>query len=224
MNCSEAREKLSELLDGYLTFEEEDRLKEHLLECPRCSREYERLKELVGILNGLPEEDPGEQFCEQVLEKVRQIQEGAYVPVEVREPWFEPLKRFLAGLWPKPAVALAVGLLAGAMVMSQMGAEDGGAVSREAMASFSRGAPSPTAAPYVDSRASSPAAVAEGPLADLDLSSLSSSGTDSVVDEPEYVLEPYVVGPKGTLRPVGYEVVKRVKANLGESGDGYVTF
>ena len=55
MNCRQANKKISMLIDGLLSKNDELMLLEHINVCPECKKLFEDTKEMVGRLNILPE-------------------------------------------------------------------------------------------------------------------------------------------------------------------------
>ena len=55
VNCRQANKRISMLIDGLLSKNDELMLLEHIKVCPECKKLYEDTKEMVGRLNILPE-------------------------------------------------------------------------------------------------------------------------------------------------------------------------
>ncbi len=55
VNCRQANKRISMLIDGLLSKNDELMLLEHIKVCPECKKLYENTKEMVGRLNILPE-------------------------------------------------------------------------------------------------------------------------------------------------------------------------
>ena len=75
MKCEEVQEKLSLYIDGMLSGEETTRIREHLLLCPACNREYLVLSEVTELLHHMPQPElPGDfdRNFRKALEKERQ--------------------------------------------------------------------------------------------------------------------------------------------------------
>jgi anti-sigma factor (TIGR02949 family) len=74
MNCRELVERLLEYLDGELTAEEAERIREHLGECPPCVC-YVRTYELtIQITRRLPPAPPPSALLERLRQAVREEQ------------------------------------------------------------------------------------------------------------------------------------------------------
>jgi TolA-binding protein len=58
MNCSRCQDKLLDLLYGELSRRQRARVEAHLKDCPRCAREYERLKEVREAFAGISDPEP----------------------------------------------------------------------------------------------------------------------------------------------------------------------
>ena len=62
INHHRAGQLLSAYLDGELLSREAAAVQEHLMECPACREEYERLRITKGLLGALPVADPPAEF------------------------------------------------------------------------------------------------------------------------------------------------------------------
>lgn len=67
MNCTEAREQLDDLIDGYLDQAETARLSAHVAGCEGCGVQAQRLRELRRGLREMPAPDPRPGFIDAAL-------------------------------------------------------------------------------------------------------------------------------------------------------------
>jgi hypothetical protein len=122
---------LHDLREGFLSGEEEQRVRAHLEECPRCRREVEALAQLSTDLAGLPQDvEPSRDLWPQILWRM-----GDEAGAEGDAPPFSPVRtgRTLAGgrrinlpAWQLLAASLAVALLSGGSVWLFMSEEGDG--------------------------------------------------------------------------------------------------
>jgi anti-sigma factor RsiW len=59
MNCSQAQERFSELLDARLTESDTAAVRAHLAACPDCQRDYSSLAQTLAAMDKLPNPKPG---------------------------------------------------------------------------------------------------------------------------------------------------------------------
>jgi len=78
MECKEVCNRFSSLLEGDLTPSEEERIKEHLVFCQGCQKEWEQFNKMMGWLHAVEEEEVPEGFLSEI-EKIRKerSREGA---------------------------------------------------------------------------------------------------------------------------------------------------
>lgn len=103
MTCHEARDQLSELLDGVLADEARRALEAHLATCADCARERDRLGATVALLHAVEPARASAGFVDRVL--------AATQPT----PWYRRLLRRALVPWPvklpiEAAAILLVGL------------------------------------------------------------------------------------------------------------------
>jgi hypothetical protein len=75
MRCDRCRKLLSWYLESDLPSEEMKGIEKHLSVCKGCSNELKLLEETLALARGLPQLEPPEQTCLQLLEKVRAMAE-----------------------------------------------------------------------------------------------------------------------------------------------------
>ena len=71
MNCHDARELLSALVDGELTPDEQTRVEAHLAQCADCRKEHERLGATITLLRTMDRPRAPVGFVDRVLEAVQ---------------------------------------------------------------------------------------------------------------------------------------------------------
>jgi hypothetical protein len=106
MNCHDARELLSGLVDGELTPDEQSRAEAHLADCADCRKEYERLGATIALVRQMDRLRAPVGFVDRVLEAVQPT------------PWY---RRWLGSLFlplsvKLPAEAAALLLVGGLAV------------------------------------------------------------------------------------------------------------
>jgi hypothetical protein len=102
MNCQDAREQLSALIDDALGARERGAVEAHLTTCADCLRELERLRGTVALLRAVEPARAPVGFVDRVLERAQ------------LEPWPRRLFRALLLPWPVklPVQAAAIVLVA----------------------------------------------------------------------------------------------------------------
>ncbi len=229
MNCNEAKRRLSAHLDRDLTFEEEEHLEAHLVQCKDCAEEEEQLQCLVGLLHALPEADPGESFLAAVQARIAEAEASGAVGEAYedlggyaepgRASWTDGLRAAWSSMWLRPAMGVALGLGIGLLIGFGGSAEDGGAPGLGTQT----GSQMATTDPVDEVRAGEDELLAtgvSGPFSDIDLSHLD-QGED--VSE-EFIIEPFVRDPNRGLVPAGSDVGRQVGGDRDSHSDVYITF
>jgi hypothetical protein len=67
MNCSQIRRKLSAFMDNELDHETSSLIGPHIERCPECQEYFGKLKEMDGLVYGLPKIEPGPDFASRVV-------------------------------------------------------------------------------------------------------------------------------------------------------------
>lgn len=116
MKCRKARNLLSQNLDGRLSFEEERQLRQHMESCAACAAEYKGLRTTVDLVRALPQFKPQERFVEDLLERVRGLDEQG-VAASGPSLWERIQTRLFPPGWSLSpqfaAAAVVVGLVVG---------------------------------------------------------------------------------------------------------------
>lgn len=107
MKCRSIQKKFSAYQDKELKPQEQEEISRHLLSCPSCQEQYEKLERVWQTLRELEEIHPDPWFYRQLVRRIGQPRERGLLP---------SLQRFFQ-LLPSPAIAsilLVIGILAGA--------------------------------------------------------------------------------------------------------------
>jgi len=75
LKCSYFYKSLSTYLDGELDPQEHERIEKHIAHCSKCRDEVERLKEIMGILKGMPAPELPTQLWELTRRRVETASE-----------------------------------------------------------------------------------------------------------------------------------------------------
>ena len=106
MKCNEICDKLSLYIDNELSHEEMLQVEDHLHSCENCQKEYEKYKNLISILQALPEEEPPEGYCKRLHNKLVENS-----PQQGRKKQASKIKFFKRNKW------LKYGSIAAALVL-----------------------------------------------------------------------------------------------------------
>ena len=108
MNCQESRDRIPDLLQGGLAYNEADCVREHLHSCPACWQEWQELHETWTRLGLLPEEQPSPELRRNFYQAL----EAARKDLATGSGWQQKLGRLLSA-WrlPAPALRLAAAVL-----------------------------------------------------------------------------------------------------------------
>ena len=119
MNCNEISDKLSLYIDNELSPEEMQQVEEHLNSCENCQKVLDEYKNLISVLQSLPEEEPPEGYCKRLHEKL--LMERSQK--ETKGTW--KIKNFSRSKWMKygsiAAALVLVLLVAGINNLGNMG-------------------------------------------------------------------------------------------------------
>jgi hypothetical protein len=180
------------------------------------------LKATLGVLHELPGVEPGAGFYTGIQKMIHDAGD-CFAGERVRRPLLSRLLPDLSHAWLRPAVGATLGLLAGVIVTAsspQIVALFGGepAMSPTSPEAVYQAVADQLAKPRVGGSASSP-------LAGIDLPPLKGAADSmNVVNEPEYVLEPYVADPNRGLVPVGQVYGRSFGNDADAQSDVFVTF
>lgn len=76
MKCNEISDKLSLYIDNELSHEEMRQMEEHLQTCENCQKELKEYRELISMLQSLPEQEPPEGYCKRLHNKLLENKPG----------------------------------------------------------------------------------------------------------------------------------------------------
>ncbi|MGA1871181.1 MAG: zf-HC2 domain-containing protein [bacterium] len=92
MECSKAKELLSEYIDDALNPEQTEEVKNHLSHCERCAHEYNALKAVADSLNSLEPIKAPQDFLDNVHTRIHRrswlsrVVKKIFVPVKIKIP------------------------------------------------------------------------------------------------------------------------------------------
>ncbi len=75
MECSNFRKSLSAFVDDELRPQERERMERHISQCENCRREAEKLREMVGIMNSMPDPETPAQLWESTRRRLEAYSE-----------------------------------------------------------------------------------------------------------------------------------------------------
>ena len=82
--CARVRERLPDLLEGYLDAVTAEAIRAHLYVCYMCARLFGEMEQTIKLVETLPFVDPGKDFAPQIMAALQQ-QVGA----AERRPWWK---------------------------------------------------------------------------------------------------------------------------------------
>jgi hypothetical protein len=89
MDCGKIRDQFSLLLEGGLKPPEEKRVKEHLVSCPACEKEWNEFRQVMGWLHSAGEEEVPDGFLSEIRKK---LDERKGEPKRERAPFLRWMK------------------------------------------------------------------------------------------------------------------------------------
>lgn len=84
--CKEIRERLSAFIDNELTPQESSLIENHLHECPECLKEVSSLRQVVDLLDGIPDESPSRSFTPATIHRASSWKHCSYVKRQILIP------------------------------------------------------------------------------------------------------------------------------------------
>jgi anti-sigma factor RsiW len=82
----EIRERLSAFIDNELPPQESRLIKKHLHECPACVKEESSLRQVIGLLDEIPDESPSRSFILATIHRASSWKRCAYVKGHILMP------------------------------------------------------------------------------------------------------------------------------------------
>lgn len=105
-DCKEIRERLSAFIDNELPPQESRLIKKHLYECPACVKEVSSLRQVIDLLDGIPDESPSRSFAPATIHRASSWKRCAYVKEHILMPALAVLRSvFSLALCPLEANA-----------------------------------------------------------------------------------------------------------------------
>ena len=95
-DCREIREKLSAFIDNELPRRELKFIEGHLRECPECADEERSLRQVIDLLDGIPDESPSRSFTSATIYRVSSWKRCAYVKGHILMPALTVLRSVLS--------------------------------------------------------------------------------------------------------------------------------
>ena len=91
-DCKEIRERLSAFIDNELPACERKLIEDHLHECPACAQEESSLRQVIALLDGLPDESPSRSFTPATIHRVSSWKRCSYVKKHILTPTLAVLR------------------------------------------------------------------------------------------------------------------------------------
>jgi len=85
-DCKEIRERLSAFIDNELLARERILIEGHLHECPACAQEEMSLRQVIDLLDGIPDESPSRSFTPATIHRVSSWKRCSYVKGHILTP------------------------------------------------------------------------------------------------------------------------------------------
>ncbi|WP_157950038.1 anti-sigma factor family protein [Vallitalea okinawensis] len=107
MNCNEIRDLISLYIDDELNTTEQIQFEEHIASCEACKYELEMLKEIVGTLNETEITPLPNDFHEDLMEKIHEIERENHEIKEQNNKFVSFLSQLFKKKFMVPAVSIA---------------------------------------------------------------------------------------------------------------------
>jgi len=91
MKCSDAHELMGDYLEGTLSPEDAERLREHLESCAECQELVEDFEDIARQARELPRLEPSDAAWPTILRRVREARTEATAPSAPRRKWYEAI-------------------------------------------------------------------------------------------------------------------------------------
>lgn len=95
-NCKEIRERLSAFIDNELPPQERKLIEKHLQECPACAQEESSLRQVIDLLDEIPDESPSRSFASAAIHRASSWKRCAYVKEHMLMPVLTVLRSVLS--------------------------------------------------------------------------------------------------------------------------------
>ena len=80
------RERLSAFIDNELPARERKLIEDHLHECPACAQEESSLRQVINLMDGIPDESPSRSFTPATIHRVSAWKRCAYIKGHILTP------------------------------------------------------------------------------------------------------------------------------------------
>ncbi len=95
-DCKEIRERLSAFIDNELPPSERMLIERHLHQCPACAQEESSLRQVIALMDEIPNESPSRSFIPATIHKVSAWKRCAYVKGHILMPALTVLRSVLS--------------------------------------------------------------------------------------------------------------------------------
>jgi len=96
--CEEIRERLSAFIDNELPAREHNFIEEHLHVCPACAREESSLRQVINLMDEMPDKSPSRSFTPATIHRASSWKRCAYVKGHILTPALTVLRSALSGV------------------------------------------------------------------------------------------------------------------------------
>jgi anti-sigma factor RsiW len=94
--CKEILERLSAFIDNELPARERELIEEHLHACSACAQEKSSLRQVIDLLDRLPDERPSRSFTPATIHRASSWKRCDYVKAHILMPAFAVLRSVLS--------------------------------------------------------------------------------------------------------------------------------
>ena len=95
-DCKKIRERLSAFIDNELPPRESRLIEKHLHVCPACVKEASSLRQVMDLLDGIPDESPSRSFTPATIHRVSSWKRCVYVKEHILMPAITALRPVFA--------------------------------------------------------------------------------------------------------------------------------
>lgn len=95
-DCAEIRERLSAFIDNELSFRESRLIEKHLHQCAACAYEESSLRQVIDLLDEIPEESPARSFIPATIHRASSWKRCSYVKEHILTPVLTALRSVLS--------------------------------------------------------------------------------------------------------------------------------
>ena len=85
-DCKEVRERLSAFIDNELPAQRRGLIEQHIRECPECAKEESSLRQVIDLLDGIPDESPSRSFAPATVQRASSWKRCDYVKAHILKP------------------------------------------------------------------------------------------------------------------------------------------